>query len=81
MVKHVEQLAMRLVPDWWKKIVPWSVQPLRYYREEARAKRGRFIVCQRSASTFNVYVAQGQVNIRKMTRYMARTLQKVRSGR
>ena len=47
MVTHVEQLAMRLAPDWWKQIVPWSVQPLRYYQEEARAKRERFIVCQR----------------------------------
>uniref|UniRef100_A0A483E185 Uncharacterized protein n=1 Tax=Klebsiella pneumoniae TaxID=573 RepID=A0A483E185_KLEPN len=61
MVTHVEQLAMRLAPDWWKQIVPWSVQPLRYYQEEARAKRERFIVCQRERQyPFNVYVT-GQV--------------------
>ncbi len=61
MVKHVEQLAMRLAPDWWKQIVPWSVQPLRYYKKEAMAKRERFIVRHRERQyPFLVYVT-GQV--------------------
>lgn len=61
MVTHVEQLAMRLAPDWWKLIVPWSVQPLRYYQKEAMAKRERFIVRHRERQyPFLVYVT-GQV--------------------
>ena len=51
---------MRLAPDWWKQIVPWSVQPLRYYKKEAMAKRERFIVRQGTAVPFLVYVT-GQV--------------------
>lgn len=61
MFKHVEQLAMRLAPDWWKQIVPWSIQPLRYYQEEAKAKRERFIVCQRERQYPLILYVTGQV--------------------